>query len=135
MRKIWFVQVLESSWKYWFFLKNEYLRFDALIVFIYHSKYSCHKIIFIYFIITFAQLFALKVVTNEKQGGLGRWQMIGTGLVLWSCMFLFSLGRHLGKCVFPFPIFLVKWKGDIQSNIGSDGPSPLSWREHCLFVW
>jgi hypothetical protein len=50
---------------------------------------------------------SLKVVANEKQGGSGRWQMIGIGLGLCGgdrCSFVFLFGRHLGLILFPFPL-------------------------------
>ncbi len=40
---------------------------------------NCPNEIIIFFFI----IFNLKVVTNEKQGVLGRWQMIGIGLGQW----------------------------------------------------
>ncbi len=45
-----------------------------------------------------------RFVTNEKQGGSGRWQVIDIGLEPWWCSFLFLFGRILGISIFSFPL-------------------------------
>jgi hypothetical protein len=49
---------------------------------------------------------SLKVMTNEKQGRPGSWQMIDIGPIDLGdrCPFLFLFGRHLGLIKFPFPL-------------------------------
>ncbi len=46
-----------------------------------------------------------RFVTNEKQGGSGRWQVIDIGLNRGDrCPLLFSFVLHLGIILFPFPL-------------------------------